>query len=115
MTWVVLNMHKLPTRVVPPLLVLAADADRYGEGARAWVTDRRVRGEPIPRPGIAKLSGISVRLTRERIAELERIGVIVRGDQRLVEHIQANRRPVVWDLPGVRADYIASSSGVFRD
>jgi hypothetical protein len=40
----------------------------------------------------------SVRTVQRRLAQLEGAGLIKRGDQQMVDHIPANRRPIVWDL-----------------
>ena len=47
---------------------------------------------------IAQRSRSSVRTVHRRLAELERAGVIRRGDQGLVAHFRADHRPVVWDI-----------------
>ena len=114
-SWVVREgMRNLPARLVGPLIIIAEGCDFYGEGARPWVTDHWVRGEVLPRDGLATLCGISVRRCRQRLAELEARGVIQRGDQRRADFVRADRRPVVWDIPGVRQAYIARSSGLLR-
>lgn len=111
--WVVRDgMRNLPTRLVPILVLLADESDRYGEGAHPWIPDRRVGGDL--RPGLATLCGVSTRLVRGRLAELEDRGTIRLGNQRLVEHIPINRRPSVWDIPGVRDAYVTRSSGLIH-
>jgi hypothetical protein len=47
---------------------------------------------------IAGIVGVSDRTVREHIGEMERLGLIKRGDQELVSHYRGDRRPVVWDL-----------------
>lgn len=42
--------------------------------------------------------GCSVRTIQSRLRELEERGLIRKGDQRIVAHIPANRRPTVYDL-----------------
>jgi hypothetical protein len=114
-SWVVRKgMQGLPRRLIPVLVVVAEATGDYGEGARVPVNDQKVKGEPLPRPGIATKCGLKERAVREHLAELEHRGVIARGDQRLVDFLPVNRRPVVWDIPAVRAEQIALSSGVFR-
>ena len=109
------GMRLLPSRLIPVLMVIADEANPYGEDARPWVTDRRIRGEAVPRPGLATLCGLKERRARLYLAELEALGVIARGNQRLVDFLPANRRPVVWDIPGVRQARIARSSGLLRE
>lgn len=69
------------------LLGLANHADR--EGRAAW-------------PSVATLAEYAVcseRTAHRRLRDLEELGLIRRGDQRLVDHLPGNRRPVVYDLP----------------
>lgn len=47
---------------------------------------------------IATMARCSVRTVGRRLAAMEARGVIVRGDQRLVEHLGRGHRPVVWRL-----------------
>jgi hypothetical protein len=46
----------------------------------------------------AKYARCSERTLRRHIKAMEETGVIIRGDQRLVEHLRPDRRPVVWNL-----------------
>lgn len=69
------------------LLGLASHAHK--DGTAAW-------------PSVATLAKYAVcseRTVHRRLRELEAIGLIRRGDQRLVEAIPPGRRPVVYDLP----------------
>lgn len=68
------------------LMALAEYADPRGCGA--W-------------PSVDTLSVLSRKSRRtvlRKLAVLERSGVIRRGDQRIVGHLRADRRPTVWDL-----------------
>jgi hypothetical protein len=47
---------------------------------------------------LATYAGVTVRTVYTKLAVLVDCGVIRPGDQRLVEHIRADRRPHVWDL-----------------
>lgn len=47
---------------------------------------------------LAQITGVSISTIRRKLRVLESHGVIVKGDQGLVEHFRADRRPVVWDL-----------------
>jgi len=85
-TWVLEDAPGLPPHLVGTLLGLANHADRHGRGAfpsqatLAWYarkTDRAVRKD------LDQLTGLEL---------------IRRGDQRLVNHLPADERPVVWDL-----------------
>jgi hypothetical protein len=70
-------------------LVLLALADRAGDdGRHSW-------------PAVATLAeqlGISERAIRRSLSVLVDARLISRGDQALVGHIRADRRPTVWDL-----------------
>lgn len=70
-------------------LVLIALADSAGvDGSAAWPSAST----------LAEGLVVSVRTVRRRLEELESRGLIRRGDQRLVDHLRADRRPVVYDL-----------------
>lgn len=87
MTWV---MREAPVgkdcaaRVI--LYALADHEDPRGRGAYPSVKT------------LSELSHLSIRTVQRKLDELEELGVIRRGDQRLVSHIRADRRPVVRDL-----------------
>lgn len=78
--------EKLRGAALRILLVLADHADTKGEGA--FPSQKR----------LCALTGYSRRTVQETIKDLEAEGLIHRGDQRLVSHIAANYRPIVWDL-----------------
>ncbi len=85
-TWVLEDAPDLPAHLVGTLLGLANHADRHGRGAYVsqnllgWYA-RKAR-----------------RNIRKDIDDLLKLGLIREGDQRLAEHIRADRRPVVYDL-----------------
>lgn len=68
------------------LYVLANYAD--SNGRNAWPSQRT----------IAEKAWCSIRSVGRHLANLEKRGVIRRGDQRLVDHMPKGKRPVVWDL-----------------
>ncbi len=75
---------KDPTeRVV--LIRLGDHADPDGRGA--YPSQRTLAGLDL-----------TVRTVRRHLDALECRGLIRRGDQRLVDHIRSDRRPIVWDL-----------------
>ncbi len=86
MTWVLEEAPDLPAHLLGTLLALANHAGRDGTGARpsqetlAWYT-RKAR-----------------RNVRKDIDALLKLGLIREGDQRVVAHLRADRRPVVYDL-----------------
>lgn len=86
----VLNCQDAPDPLAKWVLMgIANHADRYGRNAfPAQFT-------------LAEYAGCSDRSVRRKLDELEGLGLIVRGDQGLVQHLPANRRPVVWDLAGL--------------
>jgi len=92
--WVLDEAPGLTARLMPTLLALANEANR--DGANAWPSVAR----------IARQARKSERQVRYDLRELERIGLIARGDQRLVSHLDSRYRPVVWDL------VVAARSGV---
>lgn len=47
---------------------------------------------------VAQELGVSVRSVQRGLRELEQQGLIAKGDQRLVQHLRADRRPRVYDL-----------------
>jgi len=84
--WVLNDATGLPSHAFAVLMGLANHANPEGKGAftaqgtlghYARKTDRQVRRD---------------------LQELEAIGLIRRGDQRLVAHLPRDKRPVVWDL-----------------
>lgn len=81
-------------------LVLCALADSADEdGCNAY----------IGQATIARRAMISDRVVRDRLAELEKRGLIQRGDQRAAAQIPADKRPVVWD---VMIPYTAFGDGI---
>lgn len=68
------------------LLKYADRADRFGYTAWRSVSD------------MADELGCSTRTIQRAIRELEEKGLMSRGDQRYVQHIRADRRPVVYDV-----------------
>lgn len=69
------------------LLGLANHAAR--DGSAAW-------------PSVATLAEYAVcseRTVQRKLRELEARGLLRKGDQRLLQHLPADRRPVVYDLP----------------
>lgn len=49
-------------------------------------------------PTLAHRLGVTVRAVRRSLALLDDLGLIRHGDQSVVAHIRADRRPIVWDL-----------------
>jgi hypothetical protein len=85
-TWVLEDAPDLPPHLVGTLLGLANHADRHGRGCY---------------PGQATLAFYTRkadRAIRKDLVQLLGLELIRRGDQRLVQHIAADERPVVYDL-----------------
>lgn len=84
-------LKKAPIPESDPLaqLVLIGLADHaHGDGTSAW-------------PSIATIAAYarcSRRTVQNKLRVLEEAGLIWRGDQQLVAHHRADRRPVVWNL-----------------
>jgi hypothetical protein len=68
------------------LLGIANHTNRDGTGARA--------GQAT----LARYARCSIRTVRRKLVDLEERGLIRRGDQRAVDHIPSQFRPIVWDL-----------------
>lgn len=85
-TWLLEDAPDLPPHLVGTGIGLANHADRNGRGSY---------------PGQALLAWYarkSDRAVRKDLKELLDLGLIRLGDQRLVQHIPADERPVVYDL-----------------
>lgn len=76
----------LPSQLLPTLTALAKHADRDGTGAYPSV------------PRLAALACKSERSVRRDLRQLEELKLIRKGDQRLVQHLPADKRPEVYDL-----------------
>lgn len=86
MLWVLEDCTVAEPELRVLLFALADRAANDGTSAfpsRAWLAERCF---------------CSVRSVSRRLARLEEMGIIRRGDQHLVDHFRADRRPVVWDL-----------------
>jgi hypothetical protein len=84
--WVLNDAPDLPSHAFAVLVGLANHADPDGKGAFA---------------AQGKLGGYARktdRQVRRDLENLEFIGLIRRGDQRLAAHFPADKRPIVWDL-----------------
>ncbi len=76
----------LPSHLVMTLMGLANHADRDGRGA---YPSQRV---------MAGYARKDERRIRRDLAELSELGLVSRGDQRMVSHLPPHRRPIVYDL-----------------
>lgn len=86
MLWVLEDCTVAEPELRVLLFALADRAANDGTSAfpsRAWLAERCF---------------CSVRSVSRRLARLEEMGIIRRGDQHLVDHFRADRRPIVWDL-----------------
>lgn len=80
------NAFMLDANEFRVLMVMADMADQYG------------RNVYPSKATLAELCGVTPRTIHSKLASLEAKGLIIRDDQRIVEHIPANRRPVAWRL-----------------
>lgn len=87
MAWVLDGAPDLPAHLVGTLMAIANAADSGGHNA--WPSQET----------IGRQARKTVRAVRKDLAQLELLGLIRRGDQRIVMHIRPDRRPVVWDIP----------------
>lgn len=85
-TWALEDAPDVPARLVSTLIALASYANGSGRGAF---------------PGndtLAEHTRKSIRQVKRDLEELVELKLISDGDQRLVAHKRADRRPRVWDL-----------------
>lgn len=84
-------VDKLPYDICEPLafrvLVKLANVAAQ-DGKRSWRSKYEMADE----------LGVSMRSIQRALKELETAGLIIRGDQRAVHHIRADRRPTVYDI-----------------
>jgi len=86
MNWVLTQAPDLPAALQPVLMGLASHA--HGDGTNAYPSQDR----------LAFYARKGERQIRRDLEQLEELGLIVRGDQRVVAHIDARYRPIVWNL-----------------
>lgn len=84
--WVI-DDAPVPADLAWTLTVIARSCDKNGRGARQST------------PTIAEKAGKSVKQAQREIKRLRELGLLVLGDQRLVDHLPPRRRPTVYDLP----------------
>lgn len=85
-TWLLEDAPDLPSHLVGTALGLANHADRHGRGSY---------------PGQATLAWYARktdRAVRKDLKDLLKLNLIRLGDQRLVQHIPADERPIVYDM-----------------
>lgn len=86
MAWVLRDAPDVPSSAAMTLMGLANHADHEGCGAY-----------PAQKT-LGRYARKDERQVRRDLAALEALGLIRKGDQRLVAHFPADRRPAVWDL-----------------
>lgn len=86
MTWALKNAPVLNAQEHVLLIALADRADDCGRAA--WPSQR----------WLAQRGRCSDRTVRRHLSAMESRGLLLRGDQRMVEHLPVDRRPIVWDL-----------------
>lgn len=82
-------LEEAPVDDAQTLLVLIALAERADEEGRAAFPAK---------PWLAKRARCSTRTVQRHLNALRAGGLIIEGDQSLVQHYRADRRPVVYDL-----------------
>ncbi|PWR14600.1 hypothetical protein DKT69_15570 [Micromonospora sicca] len=85
-SWALNEAPDVPPRCLAVLIGLANHADAGGRAA--FPSQER----------LAHYARKTVRSVRRDLDELERLGLIRRGDQRHTAFLPADRRPVVWNL-----------------
>ena len=96
MAWVLNDAPGLPANAFGVLMGLANHADHKGLGAF------------IAQAALGKYARKTDRQIRRDLADLENLGLIRRGDQRLVAHLPPAKRPIVWDLAMERRESVDS-------
>lgn len=82
-------LKKAPVSEPLEALILVGLADHADDaGANAYPSQAK----------LATYGRCSPRTVKRRLQMLEEAGLITRGDQQKVDHLPANRRPIVWDL-----------------
>lgn len=84
--WVLNDAPGLPAHAFGVLVGLANHADKYGRGAYP------------SQQTLADYARKSVRQVRRDLGDLKAAGLIREGDFRIVAHLPADERPLVWDL-----------------
>ncbi|MEV5412711.1 helix-turn-helix domain-containing protein [Thermopolyspora sp. NPDC052614] len=84
--WVI-HEAPVPADLAFTLTVIAARCDENGRGSYQSIAT------------IAALVGKSCKQAQRDIARLRELGLLLIGDQSLVEHLPPGRRPVVYDVP----------------
>jgi hypothetical protein len=85
-SWALNDAPNVPPACLAVLVGLANHAHANGRGA--YPSQER----------LAHYARKSVRAVRNDLAQLERLGLIRRGDQRHTAFLPTDRRPIVWDL-----------------
>ena len=101
--WVLYEAPGVPAHLLSTLIAVAAHTDQDGKGAY------------ISAATAAEITRKTERNAKKDLAELTRLGLLLPGNQRIVAHIRADRRPNVYDLPmprGVAHDTPPSPNGV---
>ena len=85
--WALYEAPDVPARLVSTLIAVAVYAGADGCGAYPSAAT------------VAMLTRKSESQAKRDIAELEKLGLLLPGDERVVKDIRADRRPKVYDLP----------------
>jgi hypothetical protein len=85
--WVWQNVHLEGDPVAKLVLLILADQANT-DGTAAWPSQAL----------LAKKADVSARTVRTKLRKLEELGLIVPGDQQMLAHIRADRRPTVYDV-----------------
>lgn len=84
--WVI-HEAPVPSDLAFTLTVIAARCDEHGRGSRQSTAT------------IAALTGKSPKQAQRDVVRLRELGLLVLGDQSLVDHLPAGQRPTVYDVP----------------
>jgi hypothetical protein len=90
----VLESVRLPGDPIAKLVLLGLAEHANPDGTAAWPTQAK----------LAEYADVSTRTVIRKLQELQELGFIQPGDQELVSHYRADRRPRVWDVLMARGD-----------
>lgn len=85
--WALYEAADVPAHLLSTLIAVAAHTGNDGQGAY------------ISAGTVGQLTRKTESQAKRNLRELEKLGHISRGNQRLVAHIRADRRPIVYDVP----------------
>lgn len=90
--WAMYEAPDVPSHLLAALVAVAMHTGEDGKGAY------------VSAATVAQLTRKTERSAKRDLAELRGLGLLLPGNQRIVAHISADKRPFVYDLPMPRGD-----------